>query len=265
MPDLTNQNYLLNQQYKNASNLTSRVNIHARFSTNPYGWFRWVFDQYEFPPQCRVLELGCGTGDSWKANLARIPAECSILLSDFSAGLVAHARQSLTDGCPFAFEVIDAQSIPYESGRFDVVIANHMLYHVPDRPRALAEIRRVLKPGGNFYATTIGENHLREMLELPHRFSPGHAIDHLGVTSEFSLESGEPQLRVYFGNVELRRYPDSLHITQAAPLVDYLLSTFEFHDEKAQRKAFKQFIADEIQRCGGAIDVTKDSGIFISS
>src|SRR5512133_3396152 len=125
MPDLNNQDYLLSRQYKNAANLTSRLNIHARFSTNPYGWFRWVFDQYDFPPHCQVLELGCGTGDIWRANLARIPAGCRVILSDFSTGMVAQARQNLAESGMFAFEVIDAQSIPYENERFDVVIANH--------------------------------------------------------------------------------------------------------------------------------------------
>jgi ubiquinone/menaquinone biosynthesis C-methylase UbiE len=265
MPELSDQNYLLTRQYKHAANLTSRVNIHARFSTNPYGWFRWVFDQYEFTPQCQVLELGCGTGDTWRANQARIPAGCSILLSDFSEGMVAQARQNLEGSYPFAFEVIDAQAIPYETGRFDLVIANHMLYHVPDRPRAFAEIRRVLKPGGHFYATTIGDKHLKELLELPHRFDPVNVFDPMKTSGEFSLESGEPQLRAFFTNVAMRCYPDSLHITEAAPLVDYIFSSFEFKGPAERRAAFQEFIEDEIQRCGGAIDVTKNSGIFISS
>ena len=46
----------------------------------------------------------------------------------------------------FAYEIIDAQAIPYGTQRFDIVIANHMLYHVPDRAQAIAEMRRVLKP-----------------------------------------------------------------------------------------------------------------------
>ena len=46
---------------------------------------------------------------------------------------------------------------------FDAAIASHMLYHVPDRVKALAEIKRVLKPGVTFYAATLGENSMREM------------------------------------------------------------------------------------------------------
>ena len=58
---------------------------------------------------------------------------------------------------------MDAQSISYEDEIFDAVIANHMLYHVPDRMKAIAEIKRVLKWGGRFIATTVGSHHLKEM------------------------------------------------------------------------------------------------------
>lgn len=265
MPDLTNPDYLLNQQYKNAANLNARVNIHARFSANPYGWFRWVFDHYTLTQGCQVLELGCGTGECWKIHLARIPAASRIILSDFSSGMLAQARQNLAGSCPFAFEVIDAQSIPYGNAAFDVVIANHMLYHVPDRPRALLEIRRVLKPGGHFYATTIGDPHLRELYLLAYRFDPEGAVDHLKITAEFSLESGLDQLRAFFQDVVMDRYPDSLHVTEAAPLVDYILSTFKFRGWGDRRAELLAFIESELQARGGAIDITKDSGIFISS
>jgi len=78
--------------------------------------------------------------------------------------MLEEAQESLHDSlCPFTFAVVDAQAIPYPDAHFDAIIANHMLYHVPDRPKALAEIRRALKPGGHFYASTLGANHLREM------------------------------------------------------------------------------------------------------
>ncbi len=179
--------------------------------------------------------------------------------------MLDQARQNLAAGCPFSFELIDAQSIPYEDETFDVVIANHMLYHVPDRPRALAEIRRVLKPGGLFYATTIGDPHLQELYALAYQFDPEGAVDHLKVAAEFSLESGMDQLRAFFQNVEMERYPDSLHITEAAPLVDYILSTFKFGGWGDRRAGLLAFIEREMRARGGAIDITKDSGIFISS
>ena len=92
MPQLSDQNYLLQQQYKDASNLNARVRLHARFSTNPYHWFLWIFDQFKIPGQARVLELGCGPADLWRMNLERIPPGWDITLSDFSSGMVDQAR-----------------------------------------------------------------------------------------------------------------------------------------------------------------------------
>ena len=94
-----------------------------------------------------MLELGCGTGLLWRENLGRVPHGWNITPSDAFQGMVQEAQQCLlhTD-LELTFEVVEAQSIPYEKHIFDVVIANHMLYHVPDLARALSEIRRVLKP-----------------------------------------------------------------------------------------------------------------------
>src|SRR5690349_16018954 len=148
MSKITDQHHLKTEQYKDASNLDARIELHRRFSTNPQGWSAWVFDALRtLPAAARVLELGCGPAYLWAANARRIPAGWDITLSDFSAGMLQAAKDSLAVlEREFKFEVIDAQSIPYDAEAFDLVIANHMLYHVPDRPKAIAEIRRVLKP-----------------------------------------------------------------------------------------------------------------------
>jgi ubiquinone/menaquinone biosynthesis C-methylase UbiE len=108
----------------------------------------WLFDQLALPAACRVLELGAGPGDLWRKNAGRIPPGGEVTLSDLSPGMVETARGALAAvPHPFAFAMVDAQAIPFPDATFDVVIASFMLYHVPDRSRALAEIRRVLTPG----------------------------------------------------------------------------------------------------------------------
>ena len=62
------------------------------------------------------------------------------------------------------YRVIDIQDIPYAEGEFDAVIANMMLYHVPDLNRGLSEVRRVLKKDGTFYCATYGEHGIVEYL-----------------------------------------------------------------------------------------------------
>ena len=53
----TDQTYLLNDQYKTASNLNARIQLHARFSQNTYHWPRWVFDHITAAPASHILEI----------------------------------------------------------------------------------------------------------------------------------------------------------------------------------------------------------------
>ena len=158
MSGLADSRLLLGDQYRTASKLNARVLLHERFSTNKYGWHRWAFDRMECPAESRILELGCGTGLLWSKNRARIPAGWDLTLSDFSPGMLRQAREGIGGArSKLRFMRIDAQAIPFGDGRFDAVVANQMLYHVPDLPRALGEIRRVLKEGGTLYAGTGGK------------------------------------------------------------------------------------------------------------
>jgi SAM-dependent methyltransferase len=249
-------------QYRSARNLNVRIALHRRFSTNPHGWHCWVFDQFQLPLQCRILELGCGAGDLWLENIGRIPEGWEITLSDSSAGMVDQARRNLFHKPhPFHFMTIDAQRIPLEGGSFDSVIANHMLYHVPDRTKALAEIHRVLKAGGRLYASTIGQRHLCELADLISRFDADLSAWGWHSPKDFLLENGAAQLSEWFRQVSLRRYEDSLIVTEAEPLADYLLSG-RMETAIENRTDFVKFIDRELESCGGAFHVTKDSGLF---
>lgn len=264
MTQFTDPNYLQNDQYGSADNLNARIALHERFSANPRGWFGWLWDALaELPAQAKALELGCGSGAMWMACPERIPAGWSITVSDFSAGMVDAAwRNLVTLGRGFKFEQIDAQAIPYPGETFDIVIANFMLYHVPDRPRALAEIHRALRPGGHLVAATAGASHLKEMDAWFERLDPTREM--AAFRNPFTLENGSEQLKPFFSPIEIRRYPDSLRVTELPPLMAYLRSTSKFGD--APEAAFAQLedeLAAELQ-AQGAIHITKESGLFLA-
>lgn len=144
----------LQEQYRTNANLRARIDLHERFSTSPLSYPRWVFDGYAFGEEADVLEVGCGDGNIWRENLGRLPAGWRLTLTDFSPGMVEAARAALGDSAEYA--VADVQELPFADASFDGVIANHMLFHVEDLPRALGEVARVLRSGGLFCATTIG-------------------------------------------------------------------------------------------------------------
>jgi SAM-dependent methyltransferase len=262
MSKLSDQEFLLTDQYKDASNLDARIQLHQGFSTNKYGLQRWAFDQFNLPPVCRILDLGCGPANLWIENLDRIPDGWDITLTDFSPGMVEQAQENLGNcGRPFAFGPVDAQSIPYDDASFDAVIANHMLYHVPDRTKALAEMRRVLRPGGRFYTSTVGETHTRELFEIVSRFDPEDKFLH--EVPSFTLENGAMQLAPWFSEITLHRYEDDLVITEAGPLIAYIMSMVEAKSVFAGDKLGQLVAYAKGQIAAhGAIHITKDTGIF---
>jgi SAM-dependent methyltransferase len=262
MSNFTDQQYLKTEQYKDASNLEARAAIHPRFSTNPYGWFNWLFDRLSLiPSKAKILELGCGNGLLWKSIADRIPDGWNITLSDLSPGMLDAAwRNLIVTGHAFKFQEIDAQSIPYSDGEFDVVMANHMLYHVPDRKKALKEIIRVLTVTGKLYATTVGDNHMFEMSEWRRRVT----YDRYSVpfSASFTLENGAAQLSPFFRDVKLSRYEDSLQVTEVESIMAYLRSAVSRSDiDETQLKKLRIELEAVIAK-DGAIFITKDSGLF---
>ena len=251
-------------QYHDAANLNARIALHTRFSESTYGWFDWVFDQLTLPEKSSILELGCGSGDLWGSNQDRIPPGWKLTLSDISTGMAAQARRNLEQiRHSFQFAIIDAQAIPFDDSRFSAVIANHMLYHVPDHPRGLREIQRVIKPGGSFYATTIGERHLDEIHKLTGAFDQELAREYAWGPFSFTLENGAEQLGGWFSMIRLVRYPNRLLVIQAEPLADYILSNTHYGIGRQRRGDLIEFIQERLKK-SGVIEITIDSGMFIA-
>jgi ubiquinone/menaquinone biosynthesis C-methylase UbiE len=262
MSKFTDQQYLKTDQYKDSSNLDARAVIHQRFSTNQYGWFRWVFDiLLKLPENARILELGCGHGLLWKENADRLPTGWNITLSDLSPGMLDAAwRNLVVTGRAFQFKEIDAQSIPFEDEAFDAVIANHMLYHVPDRPGAISEMKRVLKMGGRLIATTVGENHMKEMNGWLTRVSGGQLSGMYSLP--YTLENGGEQLEEFFSSVSLSRYQDSLEVTEVDPVIAYIRSGIAASDLLEEELGrVRHGLEMELQE-KGRIFISKDSGLF---
>ncbi len=265
MPQATDQGYL-HGQYQSVSNFSARVTLHRRFGTAKVDWQSWVFDQMiALPADARVLELGCGLGRLWIQNLDRLPVGWEVTLSDSSPAMVEQARRDLAaSGYPFAFEQFDAQAIPFADDRFDAVIANHMLYHVPGRPRAYAEIRRVLKPGGLLYATANSRNTMRQVEELEGRAGVVGGVKDFHSSSGFFLENGETELAAWFSGVTLRRQEEALLVTEAQPLIDYICSVVNAPGlEGGTQETLRELIEAEIRQ-QGAFRIDKISGLFVA-
>lgn len=264
MNGMTDQQDLLEDQYRDPSNLQDRVQLHTRFSVNPQGWLPWVFDQFVFGKEARLLDLGCGPGDLWRVNRARIPSGWEITLADLSPGMLDAAATRLGKA-RFSYRVADAQDLPFDDDWFDGVIANHMLYHVPDRARALGELRRVLRADGRLYAAANGPTDgiglgawVRKALHQEDQRPQETTID------LFNLETGRTQLKRVFASVVTHRYEDAFEITEVEPLIAYVRSTGGTLANLDELDELRDAAALEIER-HGYLRLAKNAGMFEAS
>jgi ubiquinone/menaquinone biosynthesis C-methylase UbiE len=244
----TDRAFLLERQYRTAENLETRIALHERFSTNPEPFPRWIFDRLPHEAEADILEAGCGNGNLWHANRERIPPGWRLTLTDFSEGMIEQARGRLGDLA--TYRVADVQELPFADESFDLVIANHMLFHVPDRERALAEIARVLRPGGVVIATTNGRDHLREL----------RAAGSLQWSRNFGLENGPAQLARFFTQVEVELFPDSLEVTEVEPLLDFARSLATHGSEEGLARLAKA--AESAIARDGSFRISKAVGLL---
>ena len=255
----------LSDQYRDSSRLDARFRLHRDFSTNQQPFPRWVFDKFDFKATTSILDIGCGPGYLWVENRERIHPEWEIVLVDRSFGMLIEAHINLQDiGLNVRWLNSDAQALPLDGTAFDVVVANHMLYHVDDRLGVLAEISRVMKPEGRLFAATNGRAHLREIRELIERFQLDSSIwtHH----NAFSLENGEEQLRGFFERASCVRFDDLLEINETAPIMDYIKSGFASEELAANAKGLQDiraFLGRQLNE-DGVIRIHKETGMFIA-
>jgi len=258
MERMTDGEYLAGQQYASGANLSARRHLHERWSESAVDWHEWLFARLPEDPG-DLLELAGGTGELWAVNRGRIPENWSLTLTDVSVGMVDEMRQRLGDRPRTEFHQADARELPFESDSFDTVVMNHALYHVDDRPSALAEIRRVLRRGGTLVAATNGPAHMFELDLL--------AAPVLGTPTEdpgvgFGLLSGYPQLLAHFDKVVVERFPDSIVARGTEGVEDvyaYVASTLESPEPDAMAELR---VAIEARVANGGFRITKDVGVF---
>ena len=251
---------IVKQQYANANNLNTRISIHDKYSTNKMGFGNWIFSNYKIAPEMRVLELGCGTGDMWKNKEDLIRLCSRLTLSDFSKAMIAAAKSNIGEHENVEYKAIDIQEISYKNETFDVVIANMMLYHVPNIDKGLAEVRRVLKRGGFFYCATYGEHGIIEYLS---KILSAYGVED-NINKNFTLQNGYEILSKTFSRVEKLEYIDSLAVTNIDDMVEYIYSLSSMTSlNSVPKQVIKEILINNTTN--GILNVPKEYGMFIAS
>ena len=195
---------LVRKQYEREDNLRARQNLYEETS-GPHApdvlWQTLV----EWAPR-RVLEVGGGPGELSERLQRELGASVSFV--DLSPRMVELAQARGIDA-----QVGDIQELPFEDGTFDTVVAAWMLYHVPDLDRGLAEVARVLRPGGALIAVTNSVHHLSELRDLV-------AQPNLWAET-FSRENGESYLGRHFAHIDRFDMESVVTVRDRAKLVAY--------------------------------------------
>ncbi len=260
---LTNMESSLKTQYQNAGNISARINLHAMYSVNKHGWFRWIYEEGNISEHKKILELGCGDGRLWKENKEKLPKQIELYLTDISEGMLRDARREIgVRDKRFHFQTADACEIPYEDDMFDVVTANHVLFYCEDIGRACSEIRRVLKPGGTFVCGAYGSSHMKEVSQLVQKFDEHIILSAEHLYERFGKENGYEILEPFFDKIEWRQYEDYLVVPEPEPLIAYVLSC---HGNQGQYlpDRYSEFRSYVRKRTKDGFQITKDAGIFV--
>jgi ubiquinone/menaquinone biosynthesis C-methylase UbiE len=226
---------LVRREYATADGLAARIALWERRSgPQPLDV---AFDEVMRGEPRRALEVGCGQG-AFAERLAR--AGVDVIAVDQSEGMVDLTRARGIDA-----RVADVQALPFADGEFDVAVANFMLYHVPDLDRALAELARVVRPGGRLVAATNGVGQLAELWELVGR-------DLSDRWTLFMRETGEQFLAPHFARVRCIPLDGTIDLSHEE-MRAYLVNSVAHKDAAYVLPAFE-----------GTRTVTTSSAVFVA-
>ena len=233
-------------QYADDRNLRARQRF-WRHQSPYFDIVGWVLGLAGLAPGMRVLDAGCGNGvylgamSGWRVRAAGC---------DLSMGMLqSAAHQTLFSA--------DVAALPVRDGVFDVVLAVHMLYHVPGRETAVRELRRVLAPGGVCVAVTNGARHTRSLRALVERAvrtaAPGWRMH--PATQAFTAENAAAQLGVAFDSITCVRPASQppVVIRDAALAADYVASLASHYQDEVARP-WPDVVEDVRQDVQGVID-----------
>lgn len=212
-------------QYSDDRNLSARQRLWA-FQEPYFDIVGWVLSLAGVSSGARVLDAGCGNGMYLRALAAR---GVRAVGCDLSPGMLRATGHR-------AVACADVSALPLRDAAFDVVLAVHMLYHVPEREAAMRELRRVLAPGGVCIAVTNGARQLRELRalaeEAARQAAPGRRLRAL--SSTFTAENAAAQLSTAFGSVTCVRPPSRppVVIRDSGVAADYVASWDGFYQEE---------------------------------
>ena len=212
----------IGRYYATDRNLRICEDVHARYSVPQVDFPQWTLDTITWSGNETVLDIGAGTGSHY-ARLIQAQPDINYYALDLSPHLL-HCHPCTADRMIQG----DAMRLPYADNSFDLVMANHVLYHLNDIDTCLKDIKRVLKPEGRLLATTDSLHSLPELQVLIRRAivllsENGARVSPPALPCDaFALENGTRILSHHFYAVVRHDLPCQLIFDDIDPAIEYL-------------------------------------------
>jgi ubiquinone/menaquinone biosynthesis C-methylase UbiE len=257
------------EQYRTTDLLETRVRTHRLYSERPSDPDGAARKTLRLSGREAILEIGCGPG-AFLRYLREKGHEGDLIGLDRSSAMIAEAREAAAArGIAALWLQADATASPFGDRRFDRAVGRHMLYHVPDIPAALREIRRVLKPDGVALFSTNSDRSLPRIRELLEDLAAEFGIAPMErIVGPFCIENAEAVLSAAFERVETFVRSNALIFDRFEPIRDYaatLLPSVAPGEEDLQRRMLDWLSREaslRLQRCGGVWRDPKDAGLY---
>ena len=255
----TDRAFLRGNQYKTDTNLAARQSIYA-YQHPRIDLPATVLDLATAASAATIVDVGCGNG-AYLALLARRGFAGRVLGIDLSAGMLAVARERLGEAPnPPGLVNADATALPLRDRSADLVLAPHMLYHVPDPARALRELHRITRPGGQVVIVLNGTDHMGQLREVVAGVR-GEAPD--SIIERVTLDDGEALAKDLFPNVNRHDFVAELRIPGPEPIAGYVHSMSETRQHAEPDQVVAAVLSAFPRTVDGHYVITSHSGCLI--
>lgn len=270
----TDRGFLTSQMYATDEPLAVRIRTHQQYTQPKMDFTNWVLEHVPWRSDNVVLDIGCGSGAYVEVVCARLTPGGRLLGADLSMGMLQDlAAKPLSD--KVVLINADAAFLPLPDASCDVILANHMLYHVPEIERALAEFRRVLRPRGYLIAATNArysmETFFNEIVSACEGLGYPCEIPTSAARTRFTLENGAALIEPFFTDVKRYTFESHLVFPDAPPAVAYVNSLRHVYSPHLpEGLSWEALMARVRRQIASAVDargeyrVAKTSGVFVA-
>jgi ubiquinone/menaquinone biosynthesis C-methylase UbiE len=260
----------LQRQYADPGNLSTQVGVYDFLvpdqDIEPRTLEEWILDHHHWVGTEAVLDVGRGAGAYEPALRHRAGQAIGL---DLSAGMLA--RTSTRRLTPLV--IGDAQSLPVGDDTVDVVLAAHMLYHVPDIGRALRELRRALRPEGTALLVANGNEDKQEIRALWQEAASAVAGSSFSLpawTRRFSIETSLDLVEQTFPNLAVDALTGWFRFPTPDPPIAWVNSLRAGTEEEIDTPTWDAVVAElrtrierQIER-HGHFTARKSSGVIVA-